>query len=62
MFRHEIWEVSISSAFSKLTEETISNFEKDSQSEDEMLEVDIPEPVMKKPRFKQAVAEDTFNL
>jgi hypothetical protein len=33
-----------------------------SQSEDEMLEVDIPEPVMKKPRFKQAVAEDTFNL
>jgi hypothetical protein len=40
--------VSISSAFSKLTEETIFNFEKDSQSEDEMLDVDISEPVMKK--------------
>jgi len=58
VFRHEICEVSISSAFSKLTEETIFNFEKDSQSDDEMLEVDIPEPVMKKPRFKQAVIED----
>ena len=48
VFRHEICEVSISSAFFKLTEETIFNVEKDSQSDDEMLDVDIPEPVMKK--------------
>jgi len=48
VFRYEICEVSISPAFSKLTEETIFNFEKDYQSDDEMLDVDIPEPVMKK--------------
>jgi len=46
-FRVVIFDAAISSAFSRMTEETIFYFKKDSQSNDEMMNIGInenPEP------------------
>ena len=45
VFRHEICEASVSSFWSKLTDETIFQFEKEnSQSDDDLSQIDIPDP------------------
>ncbi|CAC5416166.1 unnamed protein product [Mytilus coruscus] len=58
LFRHEICDARVSSSFSKLTEETIFNFENNEQSQSDeefsQTDEDLPfnqEPPIKKPRF-----------
>ena len=56
-FRVVMCGAAISSAFSRMTEETIVNFKKDSQSNDKMINISIneyPEPPVQKPCFKEA--------
>ncbi|CAC5421278.1 unnamed protein product [Mytilus coruscus] len=68
VFRHEICDARVSSSFSKLTEDTIFNFENNeqSQSDEELSQIDEDltakcinqEPPSKKPRFKELPSKE----